>query len=101
MRLRNILLSSFVSAPLFFAAGYLSYDKIESYLKRDKDSNWIGYSYEELENESRRLFGISNSPSMDPSWDEMPIYRGEINPFYFDGIEESKDCGKKKKKLIV
>lgn len=99
MRLRNILLTTFVFSPLVVGIGYFSHDKIESYIDRN-NSHWIGYSYEALEREAERLFNINDSPQMDPSWDEMPTYRGEMNPFYFDGMEESKDCGKKKKLIV-
>ena len=98
MDLKKILLASLVSAPLFFGIGYFSHDKIEDYLRRDKDSYWIGY--EELEKDAERILGIGDSPSMDPVWDGMPLYQGETDQFYSDGMEDLKACETRRRYIM-
>ena len=92
MRLRNILLTSLISAPVFFFAGYLSHDKIENYFRIS--------SYEELEKDAKRIFGFGDTLPMDPVWDDMPPYKGDSNLFYFDVMEDLKAFESKRRFIM-
>ena len=62
----------------------------------------VVYNPDELLREADRLFNINESreesPSMDESWNDMPLYRNgdsELPPFLFDYIERDKDKDEK------